>query len=127
MIKRLGLVLVTAALLSGCSAGKEHWRRVSAPTVAYLTGAQTESMLVRDVAQCACETDNYRQILTTKEQNNRFREAGLPPLVANPRSFGDCMKMRGWERVEPYFQPTVSGESLYQYQASNNQAPCALK
>ncbi len=117
--------LLSVLVLSGCYDPLEYWQRTAAPSTAYLTGAQAQVLLERDISECGCSVDILRDIVTDDDQAQQFQEAALgKPVVGDPRVFRACMEARGWQRVDPYFAPGQVDERLSHYDTVPNPSTC---
>ncbi len=125
------LPLVVAATVVGLAActddPHEYWQRTGAPSTAYLTGDQAQTLLEKDLSQCACGTDQLRNIVTDDDQAETYQQStinGAPN--GDPREFRACMQARGWQRVDPYFAPGQVDERLYHYEQTPGKPLCQM-
>jgi hypothetical protein len=117
--------LFSVLVLSGCYDPLEYWQRVSAPSTAYLTGAQAQALLEKDISECGASIDILRDIVVDDDAAQQFQEAALGRTPAgDPRVFRSCMEARGWQRMDPYFSPGETDERLSHYDKVPNAALC---
>ena len=121
------LPLLAVLVLAGCYDPLEYWQRTGAPSTAYLTGAQAQALLEKDISECGCGTDILRDIVTDDDQAQEFQTAALGrPPVGDPRVFRSCMEARGWQRMDPYFAPGQTDERLSHYDKIPNPSTCCM-
>jgi hypothetical protein len=122
------LVLAGLTLsLVACDDTMEYWQRTGAPSTAYLTGDQAQTLLEKDLSQCACGTDQLRDIVTDDDQAEAYQQSTINGAPAgDPREFRACMQARGWQKVDPYFAPGQVDERTEHYQATPGKPLCQM-
>ena len=127
----LSVLLVAGFIIAGLVAcaddPMEYWQRTGAPSTAYLTGAKAQTLLEKDLSQCACGTDQLRNIVTDDDQAEAYQQSTINgAAIGDPREFRACMQARGWSRVDPYFAPGQTEERIYHYDQTPGKPLCQM-